>query len=106
MRAEARFRHVDIKYLELIDWSETKQLVAIPIATDHNISDTIRREYAIETTSSGGKDASPFMATPHPKGHPQSTFRPTFPLLHQLRHPLHPTGLVWPEPALPPLLPL
>ena len=35
-----RTRHVDIKYFALLDWSELKQLSAMPIATDHNISDS------------------------------------------------------------------
>jgi hypothetical protein len=38
-----RTRHVDIKFFALLDWSQTNQLTVIPIATDHNISDSMTK---------------------------------------------------------------
>lgn len=38
-----RTRHVDIKYFAFLQWSESQQLQAIPIKTDHNIRDSMTK---------------------------------------------------------------
>lgn len=38
-----RTRHVDIRYFALMDWASTGQLTAVPIRTDHNISDSMTK---------------------------------------------------------------